>query len=100
MRKSEIDLSQMTQQELMDLNRRVVERIRLLGQRRALKDLSRFSVGDTVSFHPECGHVVVGMIIRLNQKTATVMAENGHQWRVSPTFLSRVVDGACPQLLT
>ena len=52
--------------------------------------MAQFNLGDTVFFTPECGHVVVGTVVRLNKKSVTVASKDGHQWRVAPGFLSRV----------
>ena len=43
--------------------------------------MSAFNIGDTVSFTPEHGTIVVGMVTRLNQKTVTVYTKDGHRWR-------------------
>ncbi|HJX53160.1 MAG TPA: hypothetical protein VJ801_10380 [Polyangia bacterium] len=87
-----IDLTNFSEDELIRLNRRIVERLRSLHQGRCYKDLAQFKLGDAVCFTPEHGHVVVGTVVRLNQKTATVAARDGRQWRVSPSFLSRITD--------
>jgi len=87
-----IDLTNFSEEQLIRLNRRIVERLRSLHQGRCYKDLAQFKLGDAVCFTPERGHVVVGTVVRLNQKTATVAARDGHQWRVSPSFLSRITD--------
>lgn len=87
-----IDLTKFSEEELVQLNRRIVERLRSFHQGRCYKDLAQFKLGDAVCFTPEHGHLVVGTVVRLNQKTATVAARDGHQWRVSPSFLSRITD--------
>jgi hypothetical protein len=89
----DIDLSKLTEDELVDLNRRIVDRLRHLYRARRYQELARFNIGDTVTFTPECGHVVVGTVVRLNQKTATVVAKDSRSWRVSPALLSKVSDG-------
>ena len=75
----EIDLSRYSEDELIELNRRIVERIKLLHQARTLHDMARFELGDRVSFTPDCGHVVVGTVVRMNKKTITVAAKDGRQ---------------------
>lgn len=87
----DLDLTQLTEDELIALNHRIVERIKFLRQNRYRQTLAQFSVGDRVSFQPECGHEVVGTIVRLNRKSVTVVNSEGHQWRVSPTFVKKVV---------
>jgi hypothetical protein len=85
----DIDLSGYTEAELLELNHRVVERIRALRQARVRSTMTGFRIGDRVSFQPEGGDEVVGTIVRLNRKSVTVVTAEGVQWRVSPALLKR-----------
>lgn len=49
------------------------------------------SVGEIIGFLDHDRHERSGQIIRLNDKTVTVLSQ-GQKWRVSYTFLHRVVD--------
>ena len=51
-----------------------------------------FAIGDSVSFQAQDLIARFGTIIRLNQKTATLSADDGLQWRVSYAALRRVVN--------
>ena len=51
-----------------------------------------FAVNDTVSFDGRDLIPKFGTIERINQKTATVLCEDGVQWRVSYAHLRRVVN--------
>lgn len=54
---------------------------------------SDFSVGGRVSFINREGHLLIGVIVRMNQKTATVLLDlTGGQWRVSYSLLHHLVD--------
>lgn len=86
----DIDLTRLTEAELVALNHRVVERIKVLRQRRYHESIAAFVVGDRVSFRPDCGHEVVGTVVRLNRKSVTVVGAHGEEWRVAPTFLKKV----------
>jgi hypothetical protein len=88
----DIDLTKYTEEELLELNRRVVERIRLLRLGRCRANMAELHVGDRVSFHPECGHEVTGTIVRLNRKSVTVVSTDGAHWRVGPGFLTKIAD--------
>jgi hypothetical protein len=88
----DIDLSKLSEQELRDLNRRVVERIKLLHQTRCYQHMATFNPGDNVSFVADDGRVIAGTIVRFNQKTVTLVAADGHRWRVSPSLLSRTTE--------
>lgn len=85
-----IDLTKLSEDELIELNRRVVERLRLVRSARSLTQLAKFTVGTAVEFQADDGRTVSGTIARLNRRTATVATASG-SWRVSPSLL-RVVD--------
>ncbi len=85
----DLDLTKYTEQELLELNRRIIERIRSLRQGRCRESMAVFNVGDRVSFEPDCGHEVTGTIVRLNRKSVTVVASDGVQWRVAPGFVKK-----------
>jgi hypothetical protein len=80
------------EQELIDLNHKIVERLRFLNQMRAHASMLEFRIGDRVSFQPEGRPVLVGMLTRYNRKTVTVITEDGQRWNVAPALLRRVVD--------
>ena len=82
------DLTKLSEEELIELNRRIVERLQLLRSARSLAQLARFSVGMVVEFDTDGGRTVTGTIARLNQRTATVVTASG-RWRVSPGLLRR-----------
>ncbi len=84
-----IDIDRLTEAELIDLNHRIVERLRFLHQMRAHATMLEFKIGDRVSFQPEGRPVIVGMLTRYNKKTVTVITDNGERWNVAPRFLRR-----------
>ena len=88
-----IDIDKLTEAELIDLNNRIVERLRFLSQMRAHAGMLQFRIGDRVSFQSEGHRDVVGMLTRYNRKTVTVITDDGRRWNVSPTLLRRV-DGS------
>lgn len=85
-----VDLTRLSEDELIDLNRRIVERLQLIRSAKSLTQLARFSVGMVVEFDTDDGHTVRGTVARLNRQTATIVAASG-RWRVSPSLL-RVAD--------
>jgi hypothetical protein len=84
-----IDIDKLTEPELVDLNHRIVARLRFLGQMRAHTEMLAFKIGDRVRFKPEGRHPIEGMLTRYNKKTVTVITDDGQQWNVSPTFLRK-----------
>ena len=51
-----------------------------------------FALGDTVSFEGRDLIRKFGKISRINQKTASIVCEDGHEWRVSFALLQRVMN--------
>lgn len=85
-----IDLTKLSEDELIELNRRIVERLELVRSAKRLTQLAKFTVGMAVEFDTEDGRTVSGTVARLNRRTATIATASG-SWRVSPSLL-RVVD--------
>jgi len=84
-----IDIDKLTEAELIDLNHRIVARLRFLNQMRAHSQMLDFKIGDRVIFQPEGHQRLVGMLIRYNKKTVTVITDNGQRWNVSPELLRK-----------
>lgn len=80
------DITKLSEDELLELNRRVVERLQFIRSAKSLTQLARFSVGMAVEFDMDDGRTIGGTVARLNQKTATVVSAAG-RWRVSPSLL-------------
>ncbi|MBX3024494.1 hypothetical protein KF840_06245 [bacterium] len=92
-----IDIDGLSEAELVDLNHRVVERLRFLRQMRAHSQMLEFRIGDRVSFAADGVSAVVGMLTRYNRKSVTVVTDDGQRWRVAPGLLRRVApDVATP----
>jgi hypothetical protein len=81
-------IRRMNEEDLRFLNRLIVERLKLLGQARSTAMLARFSVGVRVSFQSTVGDRKVGVITRLNKKTASIATDDGQHWNVHPAFLA------------
>src|SRR2546422_1638517 len=84
-----IDIDKLTEPELIDLNNRIVERLRFLNEMRAHGQMLQFKIGDRVSFQPERHPVLFGMLTRYNRKTVTVITNSGQRWNVAPRLLRR-----------
>lgn len=87
-----IDIDNLTEAELVDLNNRIVERLRFLNHMRAHAEMLEFRIGDRVSFQPEGHPIVVGMLTRYNRKTVTVITDSGQRWNIAPRLLRRSED--------
>lgn len=80
-------LRHMGEQDLLFLNRMVVERLNLLAQARSTVQLAQFAEGNRVQFTANDRSIKHGMIMRLNKKTASVLTDDGQNWKVSPALL-------------
>lgn len=85
-----IDIDQLTEQELIDLNNRIVARLRFLRHLDAHATMLEFRIGERVTFQPDGRPPVTGMITRYNKKTVTVITDAGQRWNVAPQFLERL----------
>jgi len=86
----DIDIDKLTEPELIDLNNRIVARLKFLQQMRAHASMLEFSLGERVSFQPDGHPVLFGIITRYNRKSVTVITEGGQHWTVAPTFLRKL----------
>ena len=86
-----IDIDGLDEEELIHLNRRIVERVRLLQQMHAHLQMGEFQIGDRVHFDLPGRPAVTGVLTRFNRKTVTVISDQGIQWNVTPAVLKRVV---------
>ncbi len=86
-----IDIDNLTEEELVELNHRVVERLRFLESMQIHNDMMQFSPGEQVSFESS-GRRQLGTLVKYNQKTVTVITESGQKWNISPHLLSKVKD--------
>jgi len=87
-----IDITALSEDELIDLHRRITERLRFLSQTRAHHKMLEFKVGDRVSFKPDDRPALSGVLTKYNKKTVTVITDNGEHWNVAPGLLTLAKD--------
>ena len=85
-----IDIDSLSEEELVELNHKVVARLRFLHQMRSHSAMLDFRIGERVKFHPDGRPVVFGTLTRYNKKTVTVVTDAGENWNVAPSLLSKV----------
>ena len=85
-----IDIDTLTERELIDLNHRIVARLRMLRDMRAHVGMLDFRIGDRVTFQPPGRHALEGVLTRHNRKTVTVITDDGAQWNIAPVYLRKV----------
>jgi len=87
----QIDIDTLSEKELTDLNRRIVDRLRQIHAQQNLQNMMRFNRGARVSFDTRQGRELA-TIIKFNRKTVTVETDGGERWNVSPHLLCEVED--------
>ena len=85
-----IDINKLTEPELVDLHNRIVARLKFLQQMRAHASMLEFSLGERVSFQPDGHPLLLGVSIRYNRTSPTVITEAGQHWTVAPSFLRKL----------
>ena len=86
-----IDIDGLSFEELLELNQRVVARLKMLESMQAHIEMMRFKPGQRVSFEHQGGRIL-GTLVKYNRKTVTVVTDQGQRWNVSPHLLSAVKD--------
>jgi len=86
----EIDIDNLSEDDLMQLNERIVARLQFLESLHAHKEMLRFKIGQKVSFQSPNRERQVGTLVKYNKKTVTVLTDSGQRWNVSPHLLSAV----------
>ena len=84
-----INIDNLTEQELIELNHKIVERIKFLQSMRVHTNMMEFSIGEKVSFSPSRNVEIFGTIKKYNKKTVTVITKEGEKWNVPPSLLNK-----------
>ena len=90
LRKMKIDIDSMSYDELIELNHKIVARLKFLDSMHIHNEMMQFSPGDQVCFEPPGREKQFGVLAKYNKKTVTVITESGQRWNVSPHLLSKV----------
>jgi biotin-(acetyl-CoA carboxylase) ligase len=84
-----INIDQLTESELIHLNEKIIQRLRMIRQMRAHVQMLDFHIGERVWFQTDRDEIVRGMVVKYNKKSVTVVTDDGHRWTVSPGFLRK-----------
>lgn len=78
------------EEELLYLNRLIVERLKLISQAKSTVEMARFNIGELVQFESNDGRTLTGRVIKLNKKTVSILTNERQRWNVAPVFLRSV----------
>jgi len=85
-----INIDNLTEEQLVELNHKIVERLKYLETMHTHNEMMQFRPGDGVTFEAPGRERKIGTLVKFNKKTVTVITENGQKWNVSPHLLSKV----------
>lgn len=83
-----INIDHLTESELIHLNEKIIQRLRIIRQMRAHVQMLTFQLGERVWFQTDQG-TIHGMLVRYNKKSVTVVTDDGQRWTVAPGFLRK-----------
>jgi hypothetical protein len=90
-----IDIDGLSYDELLDLNDRIIARLKHLDAADTIDAMMKLTLGSKVCFDAGKHGMQVGTLIKFNQKTVTVLTDDGRRrWKVSPQMLSPVIEEA------
>lgn len=84
------DIDSLSYDELVELNQKIVARLKFLDSMHAHEEMMRFNPGDQVCFEPPGRGKLFGTLVKYNKRTVTIITESGQKWNVSPHLLSKV----------
>ena len=94
------DIDLYTIEELMTLNKHVVNRIKFLQKQSQLETSAKFSIGDIVSFIDEDGNKQEAMVTYINpKKIRAVTLKKQVTWTIPPNLLTLERKGEKADLL-
>ena len=86
----QLDFSKYKLEELIDLNKRIVEYVKAAQHANIAQAMAKFDLGDRVQFRTTAGETIKGTIFRINRKTIVVHSDDHHNWKVSANLLQKV----------
>lgn len=75
--------------ELISLNKMVVERIKVLNQIETSNAMRKYNIGECVEFEDNNNQIIKGRIIKINKKTISILTNGNLQWNVHPSFIRK-----------
>jgi hypothetical protein len=87
---SRFDIDSLSEEDLVELNHKIVARLRFLNQMRSHSAMLNFRIGERVTFCPVGRAATSGTVTNYNRKTVTVVTDSGERWNVTPNLLTKL----------
>ena len=85
-----ISIDSLSFDELVELNHKIVERLKFLDSIHTHKEMMRFNPGEQACFEAHGRKKQFGTIVKYNKKTVSVITESSQKWNVPPHLLRKV----------
>lgn len=85
---ADIDIDHLTIDELVALNERVIDRIKYLERMQVFEAMKNLNLGTRVTFDSGRDGPKAGVISKFNQKSVTVLTDDGYRYNIAPGLLS------------
>ncbi|MGV8948487.1 MAG: hypothetical protein ACOH2E_03865 [Candidatus Paracaedibacter sp.] len=82
------DIENLTVQELIDLNEKVIRRLKELKSQEERKAATQFRINDIVSFTTRDNKKIIGFVTSTRKSKISIFTEDNEKWNVPPTILS------------
>ena len=87
------EMNKLNEDDLLILNKLIIERIKSLRSQKSFLAKSSFNLGDYVSYHSKKKNKTIsGKIIKINKKTADIQDEYMSIWRVDMGYLKKCIE--------
>ena len=73
---TKVNIDQLSEEELVELNHKIVARLRFLRQMQSHTQMLDYRIGERVRFYPAGQPEVIGTLTRYNKKSVTVITES------------------------
>jgi nucleoid DNA-binding protein len=84
----EINIDSLSMEELAELNKRIINRLKELNSQKQVQAASQFRIGDIVSFLKTDNNTkIIGFIISIRKTRIKIITETSDTWTVSPALL-------------
>ena len=83
-----IDIEHLSIETFIELDKKIVSRIKELRAQEQFKAAAQFRIGDVVSFPNNDKVKTTGFIISIRKSTISILTENNERWNVSATLLT------------
>jgi hypothetical protein len=85
-------LNKLTREELIEVNRAVLRRVKVMDDLERFKANAAFFPGDKVTWHDQEGALRMGRVIRVNSKSISVEEDGDPDgiWRIGATLLKKL----------